>query len=262
MKIKALIIALAISLHVFADDTIKYVNNAASIGFGKSNISFLSPITYTTCAVGFTNQKTNVFPNKEKIFFYKTEMGLHANVNQNIMFDVSADALWGQYHTISYVPASAFNLYVGYAYWGDGGVYIKPDNINNVLYTHINNMAAMVIVASKHYRNMYFKNTFSMPLYGVYYGSSFSQNIPGIIEKENTIWEACKFGSFNINTQLSNNFTFDIRIKHKKTKCQTLRIEYSIEYAKLQLNNNVKQTVLHEFKFSTLINKSFYNHEF
>jgi len=33
-------------------------------------------------------------------------------------------------------------------------------------------------------------------------------------------------------------------------------------YAKLQLNNNVKQTVLHEFKFSTLINKSFYNHEF
>ena len=64
-----------------------------------------------------------------------------------------------------------------------------------------------------------------------------------------------------MNTQFSNNLICDVKVKNKKTKFQTFRFEYSIEYVMLELHNNIKNTVFHEFKISTLINQVNYNHE-
>ena len=247
-------------MYSFANDTIKYSNSGVSIGMGQSNISFLSPITYTTYTIGGDIQKTKVFPNKENILLYKLRYSLNSNINQNTMTNIGNEIFWGQYHIVPYIQTSTSKFYAGYAYWYNDGLYLKKDNMNNVLYAHINNMAALILVGSKQFKNVYLKNTFSIPVYGLYYGSTFSQNLPGIAEKESSIWNAFKFGSFNINTQIRNDLICDFRIKYRKNDYQTLRIQYGVEYGKLQLHNNVKKTVLHQITISTLIQKINYNH--
>ncbi len=260
MKFKLIILGLIFSVHSFASDTIQYSNNGVSFGMGRSKISFLSPITYRTFTIETISQKTKVFPNKENIFFYKIELGLHNNINQNTMFHIGDNIFWGQYHKISYVQNPVFKFYAGYAYLNNTNLYLKPDNINNLLYTNFNNMAALVLVGSKQFKNVYLKNTFSIPVYGLYYGSTFSQNLPGIVEKESSIWSASKLGSFNINTQICNDLICDFRIKYKNKGHQTLRVQYGFEYAKLQLHNNIKETIMHQITISTLIKKTNYNH--
>jgi len=262
-KIKLLLIFCFFTVvRAHANDTIQYTSKPISFGIGQAKISFLSPIVYHSYLFSVGYNKTITSSNCEKYIFYNMGFGVHTNNNKHKMFSMGEDLYLGQNHLIKTNSSNAFRLYMGYAYWYDDDFYIKPENINNFLYTNISNKVSSSFVLTFKHKNIYIKNHLSIPVLGLYYGSKFSQDIPGIIEKEASVWEACKFGSFGINKHISNDLICDVRVKYKQTKFQTIRLEYAIEYAKMTLHNNTKNTVFHEFKISTLINQVNYNHEF
>jgi hypothetical protein len=244
-----------------ANDTIQYSNKPISFGIGQTKVSYLTPIVYQSYKISFGYHTILLLPNRERVFNYDFNCGVSTNINNNIIFSFGDDLYFGQNHLVTTSKSNNFKFLMGYAYWYDDDFYMKPDNINNILYTSIANKLATSIVFTWKYKKIYIRNNFALPLFGLYYGSKYSQGLPGIIEKESTVWDACKFGSLGMNTQFSNNLICDVKVKNKKTKFQTFRFEYSIEYVMLELHNNIKNTVFHEFKISTLINQVNYNHE-
>src|SRR5690554_8101857 len=110
MKLLLTIITLSFYIHVSANDTIVYINNNVNLGVGKSNISFLTPITYLTFSVGYENQKNKIFPDKEQILCYKMRLGINSNNNNNSMFNAGQDIFLGQYHTLSPLQKKGFKI--------------------------------------------------------------------------------------------------------------------------------------------------------
>lgn len=240
------------------NDTARYSCNNSMLGLGRTKISFLSPITYSAFVYQQQRSNTQLFNNKQRYFQLDFSLGAYENINENVLISLGSNCMY----SISYfVPISKnATIYAGGATSLFGEIYLKPDNMNNVLYTNLGNNYSLELTMSKKYKWIRFSNRLNLVLFGLYYGSSYSQNMPGVIEKEAGFWNGCTIGSFETNTQLHNNFYIDTRIKYKKTAYQTLRFGYGIEYQKLQRNNTLKHLLIHKISIGFLFKKLPFNH--
>lgn len=256
-----LILRLFVVSPLFASDSTQYSTNGFGVANGVSNVEFLSPITYNSYVVRFYSQTIKERSNFETNFYYRFALGLHSNINRSLQISAEQDIFLEKRHFINKYKKENEALLIGYAFWYDDEVFLKPNNVNNVLYAKIATKAAFTLSYKKKIGNIRFQNNFAMPLVGLYYGSKYSQNLPGILERESSITDGMQFGSLNMSQMFMNTLMADIKVKHKKKKFQTIRLEYGIEYDNIQLNGLSRRSLMHELKFSTLINKVHYHHE-
>ncbi len=251
---------LAVSSLSLADEPVTLQDRYVGLGMGMSNVSFLSPITYSNLSLRIGNNISKIYPTKDMFYSSKYTLGLNANINQNLMINYGYNLILGQNHNFEFDEFDKGYFKLGYSFWNNDELFLKPDNVNNILYLNISNMIAANLGFVFKVKRARFENKLIFPVMGLYYGSKYNQNLPGIVE-DSSFKDGFKFGSFNVNSQFYNNFSCDLPIKLSANKFQTLRLSYGIDYVKLKLHNNIKHVAIHEITISTLINLKYFVYE-
>ena len=241
-------------------DTVKYTFSTMGIGLGQNRVSYLSPILYSSYEIKYSISEYKELGKGTISTCYDIGLGLNVNKNNNIIVRIGEDYFYNRRYSLLRSQIKP-DFSIGWGYWYDDDFYIKPDNTNNVIYANLNNKACFTFDYKKTHKNLFFRNEFVIPVFGLYYGSKYSQNLPGIIEKEGRLIDAFKLGSFNTNFQFSNKCYIDLKIKTKKEGFVTLRVQYEVEYSILHLHNNIKQSINHFIQVGYLITKAFYVHK-
>lgn len=255
-----LISLLVFQLPNFAKEPISLKDPFVGCGGGMANISHLSPITYSNLSFKSGVNNIKIYPTRDVVYSSVGKVGINTNANNNMMMSFGYDFIIGQNHHFG-IPNFENGIFkLGYSFWNEDDFFLKPDNVNNVIYTNISNMAAVNLGFLYKINKARIENRFIIPVVGLYYGSKYDQNLPGILDGSSFL-DAFKFGSFNINTQFHNDLSYEVQIRYKKNKKQTLKITYGIDYAKLKLHNNTKHIANHEIKISTLISQKLFLYE-
>ena len=264
-------------------DSVSYTFRLNGLGTISQKISFLSPIKYTGVNTSYDwgrfRQINNKFLTKNLYFnFALTFNGNDQNTNiENPeerpiplgIYSFNYGYLFNKRYSIlhNHLPKKAPLISLGWSYWLDAGLDIKPFNVNNPFYYNLNNMAGLSLGLKKRVNikkvQLDISNEFTLPLFGIYAATRYSSSLPySTIVDDTSFWDAFQIGSFQTNFQFRNNLNLDFTIPGKKKNVKhTFRFQYGINYANLRVNNNQKIQATHIFKLGYLFNSSRYVHK-
>jgi hypothetical protein len=228
-------------------------------GFKQQKISFLSPLFYDGLSLTYSSSGKTSFRNG-KLTSYYSDMYFDFFPNPNNSNSmIIADGGNIEYSKYYFIPntidtETSSNLFVGWGYWFDYQLALKPNNTNNLLYYHFNNMGCLTFAATGRIKSVRLFNELSIPVVGVYLGSQYSSPAPYFIYEE----DANFFDDFDIlfinkNMQLKNTLSADFKLKFKR-RYTTMRVQYVVSVRTLRLNNNEMSSIYHLFRIGCLLN--------
>jgi hypothetical protein len=259
-----LLLFLLISIQSFSKDKIltEYQYSLSGIGFSQQKISFLSPIFYNGFSIVSTKGKVKTTHNGITSFTNEFNVDFNSNEHNNKIYSFGFNLFYNKYYLINLkdYPKAYPNMFIGWGYWFDSDIFVKPDNTNNPLYYNLNNLFCLSFCLEKKFSKVKISYELNVPFAGIYSGSEYSSSLPYFItEKDASFFQAFDFGSFKKNTQMENKLNIDLKINTKKG-IRTIRFQYMLSGEKLFLNNNLKHNTFHVFKIGYLFNKIDYEH--
>jgi hypothetical protein len=255
---------LILSIQSFSKDKIltEYQYSLSGIGFSQQKISFLSPVFYNGFSLVGSSGKVKASHNRIASFSTAFNVDFNSNEHNNNIYSFGFDLFYNKYYLINLkdYPKAYPNMFIGWGYWFDSDIYVKPDNTNNPLYYNLNNLFCLSFCLEKKFPKVKISYELNVPFAGIYSGSEYSSSLPYFItEKDASFFQAFDLGSFKKNTQMENKLNVDLKINTKKG-FRTIRIQYTLSGEKLLLNNNIKHNTFHVFKIGYLFNKIDYEH--
>ena len=260
-----LFILLLLSFHSLSKDKTvsEYRYSLSGFGFSQQKLTFLSPVFYNGYSLVSTNGKVQTTKDRINSFVTEFNMDYNSNKNNSYFYSMGFDLTYNKYYllTIKDYPKSFPRLFIGWGYWLDSEIYLKPSNTNNPLYYNFNNLFCLSLYCEKKYQKVVISDEFNYPLTGLLSGSEYSSSLPYFFnEKDASFFQAFDVGCFWKNLQVSNKLNVDYKMKTEKG-LRTIRFQYEIHATLLKLNNNLKHNVFHVFKIGYLFNTVDYEHK-
>lgn len=260
-----LFILLLLSFHSFSKDKTvsEYRYSLSGFGFSQQKLTFLSPVFYNGYSLVSTNGKVQTTKDRINSFVTEFNMDYNSNKHDSYFYSMGFDLTYNKYYllTIKDYPKSFPRLFIGWGYWLDSEIYLKPSNTNNPLYYNLNNMACFTFCCEQKYQKVKISCEFNFTFFGIYSGSEYSSGLPYFIyEKDAGFFQAFDIGSFGMNPQSSHKLNVDFKLNAKRGM-RSVRFQYEINGTLFSLNNNVKHNTFHVFKIGYLFNTVDYEHK-
>jgi hypothetical protein len=229
------------------------------IGFKQQKISFLSPIFYEGASLVIPASGKASFRNRKLTTasydgYYDIFPNHH---NESLILSGGGDHKYSKYYLLpkrSGSKASA-SFFVGWGWWFDYMLALKTSNTNNSLYYHFNNMGCLTFAATGRIKSVHILNELAIPLFGVYFGSQYSSQLPYLIHgKDANFFDNFDILFINKNLQLKNTLSADFKLKFKR-RSPTMRVQYELGAKALRLNNNELINICHIFKIGYLLDR-------
>ncbi|MDR0712346.1 MAG: hypothetical protein LBF67_08415 [Prevotellaceae bacterium] len=225
-------------------------------GFKQQKISFLSPLFYEGASLIYSSSGKTSFQNG-KLTSYYSDMYFDflPNPNNNSMIIADGGNIeYNKYWLLKVDEETSSNLFVGWGYWFDYQLAVKPDNTNNLLYYHFNNMGCLSFATTGRIKSVRIFDELSIPVVGVYFGSQYSSPLPYFVyEKDANFFDDFDILFINKNLQLKNTLSADFKLKFWR-RYTTMRVQYVVSIRTLRLNNNEMANIYHLFKIGYLLN--------
>jgi hypothetical protein len=237
------------------------------VGFKQQQISYLSPLYYEGVSLipetlGRTSFRSGTLTSSISDVFLDYFPNLH---NNSYIMSIGGDYMYSRYYllqkSVDYDTKTSSNLFIGWGYWCDYQVATKPDNTNNVLYYHFNNMGCLNVALSGKVGPVYLLNEFAIPLVGIYFGSQYSGQLPYFVTEEDAnFFDDVDILFINKNLHFKNTLSADFKLKFSQ-RSTTIRLQYTLSGRTLRLNNNDLSNSCHLFKIGYLFNETSYAHK-
>jgi hypothetical protein len=233
-------------------------------GFKQQKISFLSPLSYEGVSLVSSSGKTSFRSGK----LTSSDGDVYADIFQNphnssMVTSVGVDYTYNKYYLIPNRDSweTSSNLFVGWGYWLDSDMAVKYDNVNNLVYYHLNNMACLTFAITGRIGSVHILEEMSFPIVGIYFGSQYGSPLPYFAHEE----DASVFDAFDIlfirqSPRFQNKLSADFKPSFKWIP-STIRVQYALGMRTMHLNNNEMHNFYHQLKIGYLFNEIPYTHK-
>ncbi|MDR1416259.1 MAG: hypothetical protein LBJ57_02415 [Prevotellaceae bacterium] len=244
-----------------ADD---YRYSLLGLGAKQQKTSFLSPLFYEgvslTTAFGTTSTRSSTMTSScsNEHFDY-----LYNFSNDSKIVAIGADYTYSKYYLLPKIgEQGAFSkLFAGWSYRLELETAVKPDNQNNPVYFHLDNMAGFAFSFKSRVKSVWIFDELMIPIAGLYLGSPYSSSLPYFAtEREAGFFDAFDILFINKAPQLQNTLNVDFKLNFKRYS-NTVRVQYVLNMRTLHLNNNETNSIFHLFRVGYLFNTIPYAHK-
>ena len=226
-------------------------------GFKQQKISFLSPLFYEGLSLIGSSGKTSFRNNRLTSSISDGVCDFFQNPhNDNLIISAGIEFAYNKSYLLPVRVGSKIspNFFVGWGYYLDIQYTMMPNNTNNLLYYHLNNMGCLTLAATGRIKSVHILNELAIPLLGVYFGSQYSSQLPYFAyEEDANILDDFDILFMNKNLQLKNRLSADFKLF--KRSSTTMRVQYELSARALRLNNNELINICHIFKIGYLLDR-------